>query len=167
MFSNKNKKVENLKEKAKTLLKLDYKFKSNNNKINKFENSKSSQDYSDKSNLIRNNNNKNNNKRFSKITNNNSSYFQNKSITTSNSERKYRKKIGQIYNTYSKDISKNHFLIKQINKKLFNGNNKKIKYDFKIKTKEKNQKMNYILSKDLDEDEMNLKQKEKLKQLKK
>ena len=167
MFSNKNKKVENLREKAKTLLKLDYKFKSNNNKINKFENSKSSQDYSDKSNLIRNNNNKNNNKRFSKITNNNSSsYFQNKSITTSNSERKYRKKLGQIYNTYSKDISKNHFLIKQINKKLFNGNNKKIKYDFKIKAKEKNQKMNYILSKDLDEDEMNLKQKEKLKQLK-
>ena len=174
MFSYKINKVENLKKNPKNNIKIDFKLKKlynpRNNKIKNFEYSKSSQDFSDKSNLIRKNN-KNNNKRFSKITNNNSSsYFQNKSITTNISERKYGKKLNQYYNTYSNDVSKNNFLIKQINnKKINNDDDKDFENAFIMKIEDKNRKnYNFIfnINKNLAENEVNFKQKEKLKKLK-
>ena len=110
-----------------------------------------------------NNNNRNKNiKNISKIKNtNNSSDFLNKSIlTTSNSEIKYGNKLNSN--------SKNNFLITQINSKLNNNKDKDIEHILRTKTEESSESTSnkYSNISKFDEQNLNFKQKEKLKKLK-
>ena len=196
MFSYKNKKLQilNLKDESKNDSKNIYNLKklypSDNSEIKtkKIFEKKSTKDklyineiekkYLKKNNTNTNNNkslsiknNSNNNKNINKNTqnfskikcSNNSSDYLNKSIlTTSNSEIKY----GNKFNSNSQNYSKNKLLITQINSKL-NNKDKDMENILRKNTEESSESSNkYNNISKFDEQNLNFKQKEKLKQLK-
>ena len=195
MFSYKNKKIQilKLKDGSKNDRKILYnlkklytsdtpeaktkkKFEKNNtndklylNEINKKDlyknNTNNNISFLMKNNIKNNKNMIKHNKNLSKIKySNNSSDILNKSIlTTSNSEIKYRNKL----KLNSKNFSKNNIIVTQINSKLNNYKDKDIKNLLKTKTEESGESSNkYSSFSKFDEQNLNFKQKEKLKKLK-
>ena len=118
---------------------------------------------------IKNKNKMNNNfENISKIKfSNNSSDLLNKSIlTTSNSENKYLKKLHTNLNTYTKINNKNQYLKTDINNnKLFNID-KEFEQLFNERTVDNNNSNNNSKNINSIENDINFKQKEKLKKLK-
>ena len=159
------KKIKNTKnnvENNKSFLSF-HKIKPKKNNI--FNNIKINLKESNKKNKNKMNNNFEN---ISKIKfSNNSSDLLNKSIlTTSNSENKYLKKLYTNLNTYTKINNKNHYLKTDINNnKLFNID-KEFEQLFNERTVDNNNSNNNSKNINSIENDINFKQKEKLKKLK-
>ena len=159
------KKIKNTKnnvENSKSFLSF-HKIKPKKNNI--FNNIKINLKESNKKNKNKMNNNFEN---ISKIKfSNNSSDLLNKSIlTTSNSENKYLKKLYTNLNTYTKINNKNHYLKTDINNnKLFNID-KEFEQLFNERTVDNNNSNNNSKNINSIENDINFKQKEKLKKLK-